>query len=124
MTSPQVSDPPAEAPAASDQAALRGEISTLAALFWGTTCVAAVLAVWFLATSGEGEDRFISPAMVPSPVETARAIPQVFGERKLLANTLVTLKRVCFGFGLSALVGCRWGSWQPVFPRCGRLWRR
>jgi ABC-type nitrate/sulfonate/bicarbonate transport system permease component len=116
MTSPQVSDLPAEAPAASDQAALRGEISTPAALFWGTTCVAAVLAVWFLATSGEGEDRFVSPAMVPSPVETARAIPQVFGERKLLANTLVTLKRVCFGFGLSALVGVPLGILAACFP--------
>ena len=116
MTSPEVSDLPAEAPAASDQAALRGEISTFAALFWGTTCVAAVLAVWFLATSGEGEDRFISPAMVPSPLETARAIPQVFGERKLLANTLVTLKRVCLGFGLSALVGVPLGILAACFP--------
>lgn len=29
-------------------APLRGELSTAAALFWGFTCVAAMLAVWFV----------------------------------------------------------------------------
>jgi ABC-type nitrate/sulfonate/bicarbonate transport system permease component len=95
---------------------LRGEISAPAAVAWGLTCVAFVLAVWFFATAGEAEQRLISPAMIPSPRETAEAIPQVFGQRRLAANTFVTLWRVCLGFGLSALVGVPLGVLAACFP--------
>jgi ABC-type nitrate/sulfonate/bicarbonate transport system permease component len=80
------------------------------------TCLACVLAVWFLATSGEAESRFISPATLPSPGETAAAVPGVFGERRLVANALVTLRRVCLGFGLSGLVGVPLGVLAACFP--------
>lgn len=100
-------------------APLRGELSTTAALFWGFTCLAAVLAVWFVITAGpagEPEKRFVSPTTLPSVAETFQAIPRVFGERKLVANTLVTLKRVCLGFGLSATVGVPLGILAACFP--------
>jgi len=100
-------------------APLRGELSTAAALFWGFTCVAAMLAVWFVITAGpagEPEKRFVSPTTLPSVGETIQAIPRVFGERKLVANTLVTLKRVCLGFGLSAAVGVPLGILAACFP--------
>jgi NitT/TauT family transport system permease protein len=85
-------------------------------LFWGVTCIAAVLALWFVATAGEAETRFISPATLPSPAETLRAVPAVFGERRLVPNTLVTLGRVCLGFGLSAAVGVPLGVLAACFP--------
>ena len=100
-------------------APLRGELSTAAALFWGFTCLAAMLAVWFVITAGpagEPEKRFVSPTTLPSVAETFQAIPRVFGERKLVANTLVTLKRVCLGFGLSAAVGVPLGILAACFP--------
>ena len=100
-------------------APLRGELSTAAALFWGFTCLAAMLAVWFVITAGpagEPEKRFVSPTTLPSVGETIQAIPRVFGERKLVANTLVTLKRVCLGFGLSAAVGVPLGILAACFP--------
>jgi len=97
-------------------APLREETTTAGAILWGTTAIACVLAVWFFATAGEGETRIISPAMLPSPAETVLAVPRVFGERKLVANTLVTLSRVCFGFGLSALVGVPLGVLAACFP--------
>ena len=81
---------------------LRGDAPAATALLWGITCVACVLAAWFIATAGEAEARFISPAMLPSPAETLRELPRVFGERKLVANTVRTLARVCLGFGLTA----------------------
>jgi NitT/TauT family transport system permease protein len=80
------------------------------------TCIAAVLALWFMATAGEAETRMISPATLPSPAETVRAVPAVFGERRLVANALVTLGRVCLGFGLSALVGVPLGVLAACFP--------
>ena len=98
-------------PTAEPAKPLRGEVPVATGLFWGVTCIAGVLAVWFLATAGEAESRFISPATLPSPGETVAKVPAVFGERRLIANTLVTLRRVCLGFGLSGLVGVPLGWW-------------
>jgi ABC-type nitrate/sulfonate/bicarbonate transport system permease component len=95
---------------------LRGEIAATSAVAWGATCVALVFAAWFFVTAGEAEQRVVSPAMLPSPRETLEAVPQVFGQRKLVANTLVTLSRVCVGFGLSAVIGVPLGVWAACFP--------
>jgi ABC-type nitrate/sulfonate/bicarbonate transport system permease component len=108
--------PAPAAPPAAPAKPLRGEAPATTGLLWGVTCVACILALWFVATAGEAETRFISPAMLPSPGETAAKVPAVFGERRLLANTLVTLRRVCLGFGLSALVGVPLGVLAACFP--------
>ena len=95
---------------------LRGAAGPGTAFLWGLTCVASVAALWFVATAGEAESRFISPATLPSPAETLAAVPAAFGERRLVANTLVTLKRVLLGFGLAGLVGVPLGVWAACFP--------
>ena len=95
---------------------LRGEAPAGTALLWGITCVACVLAAWFIATAGEAEARITSPAMLPSPAETLRELPRVFGERKLVANTIRTLTRVCLGFGLTATIGVPLGVLAACFP--------
>jgi len=105
-----VSAPPTPA------ASLRGDASAGTALAWGVTSVACVLAAWFIATAGDAETRFISPATLPSPAETLREAPRVFGERRLVANTARTLARVCLGFGASALVGVPAGVLAACFP--------
>ncbi len=104
--------PPPDAPAPP----LRGETSASESLCWGATCIACVAALWFVATAGEPEARFISPATLPSPGETLGKVSQVFGERRLVPNTLVTLGRVCLGFGLSGLVGVPLGVFAACFP--------
>ncbi len=114
-TTPVPFAPPSPPPAVAVQP-LRGEVSAATAVFWGVTCIAAVLALWFIATAGEAEMRFISPATLPSPGETVSAIPDVFGQRRLVANTLVTLGRVCLGFGLSGLIGVPLGVVAACFP--------
>ena len=108
--------PPTVSPSAAPARPLRGELPAATGLLWGVTCVACLLALWFMATAGEAESRFISPAMLPSPGETAAKVPAVFGERRLVANTLVTLGRVCLGFGLAALVGVPAGVLAACFP--------
>jgi NitT/TauT family transport system permease protein len=109
---------PATAPAPPSVPArpLRGAAGPGTAFLWGLTCVASVAALWFVATAGEAESRFISPATLPSPAETLSAVPAAFGERRLVANTLVTLRRVVFGFGLAGLVGVPLGVWAACFP--------
>jgi NitT/TauT family transport system permease protein len=94
----------------------RGEIGVGEAIFWGITCVAAVVAAWFFVTAGEGETRIVSPATLPSPQETVRALPRVLFERRLVANTLMTLRRVAMGFGLAAVVGVPLGVLAACFP--------
>ena len=123
MTSPR--EPSAPLPARP----LRGETGTGTAFLWGLTCIGCVLALWFVATAdgmrpGQGpeaetsgpETRLISPTTLPSPAETFRAVPDAFGERRLIANTLVTLRRVLFGFGLAAIVGVPLGVLAACFP--------
>ena len=104
--------PPTAEPAKS----LRGEVPVATGLFWGVTCVACVLALWFVGTADGMRPGAISPATLPSPGETAAAVPGVFGERRLVANALVTLRRVCLGFGLSGLVGVPLGVLAACFP--------
>ncbi len=115
---PAAMPPNAGTPAGSAVAppSLRGEVGVLESLFWGATCLAAVAAVWFFVTAGESESRLVSPATLPSPLETARELPRVIGERRLVANTLVTLERVCLGFGLAAAVGVPLGVLAACFP--------
>jgi NitT/TauT family transport system permease protein len=108
--------PTSESSAPQSARPLRGETGVGTAFLWGLTCVAAVVAAWFAATAGEAETRFISPATLPSPGETLKAVPGVFGERRLVANTLVTLRRVLLGFGLAGLVGVPLGVWAACFP--------
>lgn len=106
---------------------LRGEIPTVTAWLWGATCIGCVVAAWFVATAegmrpapegeaGGPETRLVSPTMLPSPAETLQAVPRVFGERRLPRNTLVTLGRVCVGFGFSAAVGVPLGVLAACFP--------
>ena len=114
MTSPAASGAVPEPP--SPAAALRGDASAGTALAWGATSVACVLAAWVIATAGDAETRFISPATLPSPAETIREAPRVFGERRLVANTVRTLGRVCLGFGSSAVVGVPLGVLAACFP--------
>ena len=110
---------------------LRGEAAAGTAFLWGLTSIACVVALWFVATAdgmrrGAGpeaeesgpETRWISPTTLPSPGETLRALPTTFGQRRLLANTLVTLRRVVLGFGLAGVVGVPLGVLAACFPAC------
>jgi len=111
----RVPAPPAGPPAESARP-LRGESPPVRGLFWGLTCLAAVLAAWCLVTAGEAEYRVVGPATLPSPGETLRAVPDVFGARQLVKNTFVTLGRVVLGFGLAAAVGVPLGILAACFP--------
>src|SRR3954471_20575456 len=72
----------------------------------GVGAVAAIVAVWWFATSGIGsEERLISPVILPSPLEVARSFPSLWRDRALMASIAATLKRVLVGFSPAALIG-------------------
>ena len=85
----------------------------------GALAAAVVVLVWWLATMGaNAEDRWISPVILPSPVEVFRAFPVLLNERALLQSIAATLKRVLIGFGLAAAIGVPIGilagSWRVI----------
>jgi len=84
----------------------------------GVGAMAVIVLLWWLATSGGSEDRFISPVILPSPAEVVKSFPSLLNERALLQSVAATLKRVLIGFGLAVLVGVPLGiiagSWRMV----------
>ena len=85
----------------------------------GAAALAVIVLIWWLATSGLGsEDRWISPIILPSPMEVVRSFPSLWTDRALLQSIAATLKRVLIGFGLAVLVGVPLGiiagSWRVV----------
>jgi ABC-type nitrate/sulfonate/bicarbonate transport system permease component len=85
----------------------------------GVGAVGFVVLLWWVATSGLGsEDRWISPVILPSPMEVLRSFPVLFRERALLQSIAATLKRVLIGFGLAAAIGVPLGilagSWRVL----------
>src|SRR5687767_211983 len=85
----------------------------------GAGVVAAVVLLWWVATRGAGaEDRWISPVILPSPLEVFRSFPVLLNERALMQSIAATLKRVLIGFGISVVVGVPLGilagSWRVI----------
>ncbi len=73
--------------------------------------------LWWLATLGaQAEVRWISPVILPSPIEVVKSFPSLWNDRGLMASVVATMRRVIIGFGLAALVGVPFGilagSWR------------
>jgi NitT/TauT family transport system permease protein len=87
-------------------------------LLLGLACVALCLAGWWFLTRGNVEERYIGPLALPGPGETFARVPELFSsEFDIVANTLVTLRRVALGFFLSVVVGVPLGILAGCFPR-------
>src|SRR3954463_954731 len=85
----------------------------------GVGTMAAVVLLWWLATSGAGaENRLISPVILPSPGEVIRSFPSLLNDRALLQSIAATLKRVLIGFGLATIIGVPLGiaagAWRVI----------
>jgi len=95
----------------------------LTRLLVGVGSVSVIVLLWWLATRGSSpEDRFVSPVILPSPLEVARSFPSLLNERALIQSIAATLRRVLVGFGIAALVGVPLGiiagSWR-LFESAG-----
>jgi len=85
---------------------LRALMPPMAARMLGLATVALIGALWWLATrGGTPESRWVSPVILPAPLEVARSFSSLWNERALMASILATLRRVLEGFGLAALIG-------------------
>lgn len=85
----------------------------------GAGAVAMVIVVWAALTAGATpETRFISPVVLPSPLEVVASIKSLVTERALMASIAATLYRVLVGFGLAVIVGVPFGvlagAWRMI----------
>ena len=85
--------------------ALRGSIPTWLHVLLGLACVAFILALWAIVTAGEAESRIVGPTVLPSPGETLSSFKELWFDRALTRNLVVTLRRVLMGFVLACAVG-------------------
>lgn len=92
---------------------MRREIPPWQAVLYGLLCVLLVLGTWWLVTRGDPEERLVSALVLPSPAETFAGFPELWFDRALTRNIGASLRRVCLGFGLAALVGV------PLGVLCG-----
>jgi NitT/TauT family transport system permease protein len=97
--------PPLPLPAPNRLFRLRGTIPPWLAVAMALSCVLAVWLAWTLATAGEPEERAVSRTVLPSPSETFSRFEELWFDRALTRNVLVTLRRVVLGFGLAVVVG-------------------
>ena len=103
--------------------ALRVDPPALVGKGLGALCVSLILLGWYLATLGEiAEERFISPAILPSPYEVLASLQSLVTERALVKGVAATLKRVFFGFGLSVLIGVPAGILAGSWRLLGSFW--
>ncbi|MBM3747218.1 MAG: ABC transporter permease [Acidobacteria bacterium] len=98
---------------------LRALVPPVMARLLGLATVALFGGLWWLVTRGDTpESRWVSPVILPAPLEVARSFSSLWGERALLASILATLRRVLEGFGLAALIGVPLGilagSWRVL----------
>jgi NitT/TauT family transport system permease protein len=96
--------------------ALRRELSLTGTTLLGALCIALCLLLWWFVTAGEPEERILSYHKLPSPAETFESFPSLWFERELTRNTITTLGRVVFGFGLAVIVGLPLGVLCGCFP--------
>ncbi len=115
VAEPEVAAP---SPAARRVAGLRGSIPAWQVVLLGAACIALCGGIWWWLTSGEiAEERFLGPAVLPSPAETFDDLESLWFDHALSRNTLVSLRRVVLGFGLASLVGIPLGVLCGCFPR-------
>ena len=95
---------------------LRRPIPPWAVILAGLLCISFTLALWWLATRGEADQRWIGPTALPSPAETFRSFHSLWFDRALTRNTAASLQRVVLGFTLATLVGVPLGVLCGCFP--------
>jgi NitT/TauT family transport system permease protein len=96
---------------------LRQPPSQLGRAVAAAACVALILLVWLLLTTGAAESRAVSPTVLPSPGEAVQAFHSLWFDAALTRNLIASLWRVLQGFGLAVLFGVPLGIVCGAFPR-------
>ena len=97
---------------------IREEVPAWMSWALGVVPIAGVLALWWLVTAGATpEARFISPTILPSPLEVARSFPSLWFERALTRNLFVSFGRVVAGFAVGVAIAFPLGLSMGAFTK-------
>ncbi|RJO63930.1 MAG: ABC transporter permease [Myxococcales bacterium] len=96
---------------------IRDEPTVWGRLAMGGACLGLILGFWFWATSGEAEERLISPAILGSPLEVLDSFQSLWFDRALTRSIGASLWRVIQGAFLAALIGIPLGFLAGAFRR-------
>jgi len=96
---------------------LREQPSVTERVVAGALCLALVLGLWFILTSGPIEKRILGPAQLPSIGETAGSFQSLWFDRALTRNVFASLERILLGFGLAVVIGVPLGVLCGTWPR-------
>jgi NitT/TauT family transport system permease protein len=97
---------------------IREPVPAWLAVVLGLIPILLLLLLWVFVTSGaQAEDRIISPTILPSPLEVVRSFPQLWFERALMRNLLVSFARVIGGFAIAVAVAFPLGLFMGSFSK-------
>jgi NitT/TauT family transport system permease protein len=106
------------APGTQPLLSLRRVPSLLVGKGLGALCISLFLLAWALATTGTAEERFVSPALLPAPLEVLAGFQVLAADGALVDAVVATLRRVLTGFFLSVAIGVPLGmaagAWRAV----------
>ncbi len=95
---------------------LREPPSLWLSIVLGAAMILMVFAIWWSLTTGtRGEDRILSPTILPSISETFGSFPELWFDRALTRNLWATIRRVALGFALATIVGVPLGVLAGCF---------
>ncbi len=97
---------------------IRGTLPLWQVWLLGIVPIAMLLGVWWFMTQGPTvEERLLSPTILPSPGEVVRSFPNLWFDRALTRNTMVSLLRVVEGFAVAVLIAFPLGLLMGSFSR-------
>ena len=86
--------------------------------------IALVMGGWIAATYGETiESRWLSPIILPSPLEVLRAFPVLHYNQALVRSVLISFGRVTSGFTLAAIIAIPLGIQMAAYPKIAAFFR-
>lgn len=100
---------------------IREELPAWQTWVLGAIPILLLLLVWVGITSGEAEERFVSPTILPSPFEVAAAFKSLWFERALTRNVMVSLGRVAMGFAVGVALAFPLGLLMGSFTKIGAM---
>jgi NitT/TauT family transport system permease protein len=100
-----------------DLLSLRKEAPLWQIVLFSVLSIGFCYGLWWFLTRGEPEERIVNVTVLPSPAETFANFHSLWFDRALVRNLFVTLRRLCLGFGLAALIGVPLGILCGCFTR-------
>lgn len=109
------------APASRRFLLIREELPSWQSWLLGILPILLLLLVWVGMTTGEAEQRMISPTILPSPFEVLSSFPSLWFDRALTRNVLVSFSRVVAGFAVGVALAFPLGLLMGSFTKIGAM---